>query len=230
MKTKILGIPKYVEDKYLEYLNIPTPYFKANNSNNTSYLINKFKSAVYKGKGKPNEIKEEIQKNPNIGIDCSGFVSNLLEEYCIENKIGHIWNYYKRTTYNPLNFLLMKIQPIVSMLNAETLTSLENCIAIDKAKDARPLDLIKMSGGKHLVMIYKIYYEDDILKKIEYIQSTEGVGVCSGNINIIDENKDIINQDWTDYTGNQKPRFESKYLIRLRINLNGIRRPKFLVK
>lgn len=250
--SRIDKIPNIVDEIYLKYSSIPVPYYNTKNINFSERILRKLKSSAYKGKGSIDSIKailndlktreseklsdNEILYKHGIGIDCSGFISHLLDSYTRSKFSKHIWEFYTRKTLNPYFLIRMKINPIQAMLNANTLTSNENTISIKQVKDAKPLDLIRMSGGKHLAMIYKMYYKDNLLKMIEYIHSTEGVGVCNGFIKIKNENETVFKQDWlkSDWLKNKddesRARYEPSYLIKFKINLNGIRRPKFLIE
>lgn len=236
MNTQTQQVPEVIEKLYQAYAAIPVPYF-------TSETGKTIKPNVFKGKGTIEAITQELVRiksrestegksdeqiltKKNIGIDCSGFIARLYDAYTKLMYGKHIWEYYSRPTLNPLNFIMFRIQPIISMLNADTLTSSRNTSVITQVKDARPLDLIRLSGGKHVVMIYAMHYEQGILHMIEYIQSTERVGVCKGTINVLDETASIFKQAYLPLP--EKPEYDFEELLRNKMNSNGIRRPHFL--
>jgi hypothetical protein len=230
-------IPQEIQELFSAYAAIPIPYYIHTG------MKQPFAGRVMKGKGSIDEITKrlylikksgeftglsdkEILEKANIGIDCSGFVAWLYEAYSTKHLNKHIWELYKRPTYNPINWLLFHIDPVESMLNADTLTSLVNCEAIEKVKDIRVMDLVRLNGGRHVVMIYKIYYKDGIVGALDYIHSTSGVGVCMGKIMVNDPEQSIVQATWVKLEGN--PKYQPADLINRHVNDNGIRRPHFL--
>lgn len=231
-----IKVPNEIVSLYEEYNDIKVPYFRSRKSL-------QLRKRVFKGKGSFTEIQNEIsklQKNNqsnesiqlllvknNIGIDCSGFISHLYNAYTMVKYKKPIWNFFSRPSTNPFQLLLFKIQPIVSKLNAATLTSDLNTKTIQKVKDIRPLDLIKFSGGRHVGLIYQIFQNGGKVERIDYIHATEGTGITKNTIRIIDEEKNIFAQEWEGKTKGAK--YEPEYLMRYTINKNGIRRPNFLI-
>ena len=232
MNYPSITIPPVVEALYQRYQSIPMPYFIAPQSKT-------LKRKIYKGKGRIEDIegvlrgytndtrpKSEILKSLTIGIDCSGFVTWLYDAYTMDKEGKRIWTYFQRKTKNPLDMILFKIQPVVSMLNAATLTSDLNCTKIKATKDIRPMDLIKLSGGKHVVLVHTVYLDNNIPVKFSYIHATSGVGVCMGYVNITEPDKEVTMQDWLPLE--PVPTNQPSDLIRYKVNINGIRRPHFL--
>ncbi len=232
--SKVKKLPKECFDLYQRYIN--TPYY-INKSKN------KFLSSINLGKANPDEIDQFIKDNNNnkllkgekrykfleerrVGIDCSGFVTNIMDIVAIKNKDKHIWELIVKKSKNPIKILYShRVRPITSKMNADTLTNDDNSIAIKKVKDIKPGDLIRMNGGQHVAIISELNYNKAVLSKIVYWQSTENVGVCTSEIIVKNQNKDLIDQDWKTIKG---AKYQPLYLYKKKINSNGVRRLKLL--
>ncbi len=225
-------IPQDLQQLCDWFLSIPVPYFIGKGSIS-------LKRRVYKGKGRKEEIQKvlnELQeiypekdgysllKDNNIGIDCSGLVLDIYEQFTLSRLQKHAKSFFKRPTLNPFLLVLYAIKPDTAKLNADTLTSKINCQEIPVSQ-VKPMDLIRMSGGKHVVMITTIKKNGGKVAEIEYIQSSTGKGVCMGKITITDDTKSITDQDWNQI---ERLKYQPNELIRRRVNDNGIRRPLFL--
>lgn len=187
------------------------------------------KSHNYAGKGTPKQIEEvlvetakrkafDLQKAKpqeitrfmiyhGIGIDCSGFVYNILDTYLKRTKQVSLAKYiyrYPGIVGKLENLLLRKNR--VRRSSAETLTNSLNTITIDKVKDIQPGDMIRLTHsdwpGKHIAIIV------DINKGyITYAMASEYMkirGVHFGKIKILDNNKGLEKQYWLEktYEGN----------------------------
>ncbi len=232
-KIKVKKLPKECFDVFNSYKF--TPYY-INKSKS------KFKSHLESGKASPKEINDYIYskfqkkitskkrydflKKENIGIDCSGFVSYILNAYSQKKINKNIYDIIKKTTLNPFRyFISYKFTPIKSKLNSETLTNNINTIKIDKINDIRPGDLIRMNGGAHIAIISEIEYKGKNVSKIKYWQSTEKKGVCESEIIIKNVKLPLKDQYWKDING---ALYKPLYLFKKKINSNGIRRLKLL--
>ncbi|MHB8443235.1 MAG: hypothetical protein ACYDAS_02625 [Patescibacteria group bacterium] len=234
---KIKKLPIEVINTYKRFLN--TPYYINKHSA-------KLKKPVYVGKGSPEEIEKlvyklsgnkkisgkdrfDILKKHNIGIDCSGFITYILDSR-VEKKFNtHIWTIIKKRSMNPMRMLAYKIKPTTSKMNAHTLTNNINTIKISTIKDVKPGDLIKINGGRHIAIISQVEYKQNKkselkVSKIKYWHSTEGIGVCEGEIKIKDENRGLGAQEWIKIPN---AKYQTYSLYRKKINSNGIRRLKF---
>ena len=234
-KIRKISLPKNALNVYENYKYTP-------------YYINigsaKFKKYVHVGKGTYEEINRELQKLTNnkkisqkerfeilrknkIGIDCSGFIINILD-VITEKKYGkHVWKLLKKPTVNPIKLFKYTIRPKTSKLNAAVLTSDINTKKIETVKNIKVGDLIKSNGGKHVAIIHRLEYIDGKVHKIYYLQSTEKIGVMEGWIKIKDENKSLDTQLWQKIKGAQ---YQPYYLYRRKINNNDIRRLNFMTK
>jgi hypothetical protein len=232
--SKVKKLPKECFDLYQRYEN--TPYY-INRSKN------KFLSSVNLGKGSPDEIDKFIKDNNNnklikgknrykfleekkVGIDCSGFVTHILNIIALKKRDKNIWEIIVKRTKNPIKiFYSHKIRPVSSKMNADTLTNEDNSISISKVKDIKPGDLIRMNGGKHVAIISQLNYNKGVLSKITYWQSTENIGVCESYIIVKNENKGLQDQEWQKIKGAE---YQPIYLYKKKINSNGVRRLKLL--
>ncbi len=179
----------------------------------------------YSGKGTPNQIRKALinaakkenfnldkatskdiykfMESHGIGIDCSGFVYNILNTYLIkkENKsLDNIILRYKGVLGYFERFLLVKNR--VRRSSANTLTNDLNTIKINKVKDIELADIIRLTHsdwkGKHIAIIV------DVNKKyITYAMSSEYTkikGAHFGRIKIIDPDKSLEKQQWEELT------------------------------
>ena len=230
---KIKKLPKECFDIYDQYNNVP---YYINKSKN------KFLKDIKKGKASPKQIdqfilnnnkkllkgkkKYDFLKTNKIGVDCSGFVSNILDPLSLKNKNVHIWEIVKSDTKNPLKkFYSHKIRPMSSKMNADTLTNSLNSIEVNKVKDIKPGDLIRMNGGKHIAIVSEVHYNKNVISKIVYWQSTENIGVCQSEIIIKNQNKELKDQIWKKIKGSK---YDTLYLYKKKINSNGVRRLKLI--
>ena len=143
---------------------VQCPYFK-NSSKVRAGL------RVYMGKGTPEEIIEETQvlaqkhgldlktmseqdikqfmKISSLGIDCSGFISqvlNALDKKLIK-KIAAI-KFSKR----PIRALISRHRPIEN-ISSKLLTSAPHAKQINQWQDLQPGDLIRTRAGKHVLLV-----------------------------------------------------------------------------
>ena len=226
-------LPKEAEEVYNKFKNFP-------------YYIHKSGARLQKytivGKGYPEDIEKHLQyivkrkiENPTekrklmeenkLGIDCSGFVSYILDAIVYKKTGNHIWKYIKKPTINPIKAISHKLRPISSKLNAATLTSDINTTRINNINEIQVGDLIRFNGGAHVAIINQVTYFNNRVKSIKYIHSTEGAGVSEGIINIKDDKKPLEIQEWKEVKG---AKFQPLYLFKKKINNNGVRRLKYI--
>lgn len=146
----------------------------------------------------------KLSKRNRIGIDCSGYAYRILEYLEKQNQIKDLSNIFPKG---------------INKTNANTLTSLDNTVEIKSVLDIKPLDLIRMHEGKHLLVVIQ-----NDAKKIEYTHSssiTEKKGVHRGTINIIIPTKGLEHQQWNEKTENGN-NYKEKYFNP--INNDSVRR------
>ena len=179
------------------------PYFNNNHKKLKASL------AVNVGKGSPKEIhdeveqiliKEKIDKNlltseslkrllidNDIGIDCSGFVYHVLDI----KKIN--FPYAKGI----LGKIKAKLSPIKNV-DVQTLAHNSNSKIVPMT-DAQPGDIITTFGKRdHIVIIYKIDYENNTPKILHYVESvalpTDGQynhGIHKGKIETVEPQAEL---------------------------------------
>lgn len=181
--------------------------------------------ANYGGKGTPLQIKElvlDAAKKENfdlhkatseeivqfmikqgIGVDCSGFVYYILDQYLRKEKhktLDTIILRFSGILGKIERFLLQKNR--VRRSSAATLTSDLNTIKIEKVKDMKPGDLIRLTHsdwkGKHIMIIIDIN-KTEILYAMTS-QYTKIQGARFGKIKIKDNNKGLEAQEWLEVT------------------------------
>lgn len=178
------------------------------------------------GKGTPEEIEmearmweklkgvnfdsmseEEIRQfliDRGIGIDCSGFIMHVLNEYHLKKFQKPIWGKIKPGNQSFLGKLSYMLKP-VQKLGAEIITNKQNSEEI-KIKDVKPGDVIRSKGKKknshHIILVSSVKKEGKEVKEIEYIQSYEHYGknngIREGKIIIKDQNLPLKDQEWVD--------------------------------
>lgn len=209
---------------------------------NTPYYINRskqhFQSPVAVGKGTPEEIARALQnagynkdedneafqsfcKEKKIGVDCSGLVAHLLDQWIKEQKDSsfELRNYMK-VEGGVLRHIAYKLRPLAN-LNANSLTSAKNTFPIKTVREIHIGDLIRFSGGAHVGLISRLVYNGNVLQEVHFVHATEGSGVVEDTIMIHDPQKGLEAQEWVP---NPTAKRQPEYLYRRRINKNGIRR------
>jgi hypothetical protein len=179
----------------------------------------KFKN--FAGKGTPEEIKKAViaeatAKNFNlqqassaqihhfmlengIGIDCSGFVYNVLDKYLLETlgkSLGKFVQIYPGIKGKIEQRIFSHNR--VRKCSAKTLTSDLNTIKISAVKDIQPGDMIRFTlptwAGKHIGIITEVI-KDTIIYAHSGEKSKEG-GPHFAEIKILDPQKDLGEQKW----------------------------------
>lgn len=184
-------IERYFHIKFGPYV-VPCPYYM--NKTGTRLL-----SPVLAGKGTPDEIEEELRryyeksghllkdetdaintiKLLNIGIDCSGFVVNVLN---LGSKIKY------RNLFAKLKAL---IRPR-TQISADLLTGELNSSAI-RVSQVKPGDLIRR-GLNHVMLVEWVNG-----KKLGYVSSGSRPfwGVQRGEIEITNPDRSLEDQSWS---------------------------------
>lgn len=201
------------------YLNLPLgnklvqcPYFK-NRSGVRAGL------RVYLGKGSPDEIIDEtnivakkikidlsklseheireFMEKHNIGIDCSGFISQILwsMDPNIVKKIAK-----RNSIKNPIRSLIARFRPIEN-ISVKQLTNTDNCAKLNKWQDVQIGDIIKTRGGKHALLITDVKRSGDgTINEFSYHHSTSYYenehGVRQAKVSTVYPNEDLKDQDW----------------------------------
>ncbi len=205
-------VEKYFHIKFGPYV-LPCPYYM----NKTA---RRFLPPVLAGKGTPTEIERELNKHfrknghllkdemdalnaiklLNIGVDCSGFVVNVL-------------NLGANIKYTNLYTRLKALLRPRNNISADLLTGNLNSNPI-RPSEVRPGDLIRR--GKHHVML--VEWVDG--RKFGYVSSSTRPlwGVQRGEIEITDPERPLEEQIWSvsDDLGLYKRAGEDRGLRRLK--------------
>src|SRR5260221_3467868 len=166
-----------------------------------------------------------------IGIDCSGFITHILDSQSQQKTGKHVWNFLRI----PQNGIIWKLRywlRPVEQLGAEVLTDKDNTIPIS-IDEVMPGDLIrskaKKNNGHHIMIITEVdRNENNSVKSITYTHSSAyygtNNGIKEGKIEIVNPNAPLKDQNWleVDETG------ENNTLDGFLINNedNGLRRLK----
>ncbi len=209
------------------------------------------------GKGTPEEIEleakmweklkgvkfekmkeEEIRQfliDRGIGIDCSGFVMHILNEWHLNETGKPIWGKMKipnKTILGKISYFLKPVQK----LGAEIISNEENSKKI-KINKTLPGDVIrskwKKKNSRHILLITKVLKDDSgNTKEIHYINSTEQYGknngVREGMIEIVDPNLPLQDQKWIDPDVDGSNHTYEGFLVH--VEDNGIRKINALKK
>ena len=210
---------------------------------------------VLAGKGLPKEIIHEVKvwakvkgfdlENSSaqdirefmiaqrIGIDCSGFVVNVLDEY-LKQKFGKtLIKFIKFPNNSFVNKLRRWLRPIEN-IGANVLTSELNTFKIENYRDIRPGDLIRAKGTQsnahHVAIVTDVDLTDDgEMISFEYVHSHRfygsNHGIRFGKISLLDKTLPLDAQKWDDTGEDGVNYFLQDYLIEKEDN--GIRRLKF---
>lgn len=240
-------------DKYFN-LNIGgkkvrCPYFINNK-------ISRGNLGVLSGKGNPQEIEyevkvwakldkfdlnkateDEIRKymiSKNIGIDCSGFISNVINTYLKQQNKSNLIYQLKFDDNSIIAKLRRFFRPIEN-IGARTLTSEENCEIIKNINNIKPGDLIRAKGKQrnadHVAMIIETERDDkNNLKSFKYTHSHryygDNNGVKIGDVIITDIKNELKDQDWKEIHSDGKNYMYEDLIINYEDN--GIRRLKVM--
>jgi len=204
-------LPKQALDIVQGYLalplggkNVPVPYVT-----NHDHIVF-FGLRVFMGKGSPEEIREEAEsiarqhsvdfsqlltgqiraflKLHHLGVDCSGLIS-------------HIWfSMYGERVFQVRGLtigerLLMKWRPFENV----SVARLKRLCAPQVLREVRPSDIIVTRGEHHALLVTQVTKDDEEIVKLDYIHSTsffQESGVRTGEIVIIDPQKELVEQAW----------------------------------
>lgn len=226
LKKMIEIIPKYVQDFIDEYLNldlggkkIVTPYYLNPKSS-------RFGLRVLIGKGSPEEIVLEtniyaklreldlyamdennirnFMQKIHIGIDCSGFVTHILNTWLKGQGQKPVWKSLQFRNRNIYRKVARFLRPIEN-INVETLTGDINSERIFNLNEVKVGDMIRLSGyerGNHIALIVEVEKENGNIKRMKYAHSTQWYqdrnGVKYGEIIIKNSGNDLRNQEWNE--------------------------------
>lgn len=217
--ASITVIDRYFYIKATENRFVRCPYFRNPKSGHERWGL-----AVYGGKGSPAEIEEElkiieklegadfskmpddkirdIMKKRKLGVDCSGFIVQVLDVY--SRKI-HKKALYKMINFNRRGFgwLFCKMRPYTH-IDVETLVHARNAREVLAVNEVAPGDLLRFNSEIDHAIIITATEKDryGILKKIHYAHSVleeNREGVKKGVIELIHSaDEDLQKQNWSE--------------------------------
>lgn len=246
---QILGLPPKTQKLVNHYFNLKIgnrniicPYYQN--------LRKKTKSAVFSGKGKPKELESEIKKllkvkpgiknysqsskrlalvEANLGVDCSGLVVNVLDQFLKETKNTSLFKVIPLKTFSFYRQITFKLRPRTN-LSAHKLTSPPISFHI-KINELQPGDLFKVGKG-HVAIITQVWKKNNTLEKVQYTHSTPDYGseygVRTGEIIITHPKQPLEKQKWTEILNNQN--WTKKDYLKAKPNQRGFYRLQFLCK
>ena len=249
---EILILPRLAELVIHEYMHLPI----GGKEVVCPYYINKFKERaglrVLVGKGDPGEIVKEVRVwaklkdfdvekasveqirefmiSRGIGIDCSGFVVNIIGYLIKCTRKKHLQNYLKFPKNDLLNRLRRLLRPVENM-GADMLTSELNCRKINNLNNVRPGDFIRSKGkiknAHHIMLVRRVTKIEGVTTEIEYVHSSryyeDQNGIRFGLIKVVDPLKPLAEQKWLENLAGKNYTFET---FLNQVEDNGIRRLK----
>ena len=203
---------KAAEDKYVR-----CPYFRNPKSGRDRWGL-----TAYSGKGSPQEIEDElriiekledadfskmqesqirdIMRKRRLGIECSGFITRILDGWTRE--------IYKKPIYSLIKFNKGGLGKLYSMLrpythiDVEILVHPDNAREIIRPQELMPGDLIRFNTTIDHVIIVTSTERDEDLKKARYAHSIledDGEGIKLGSIEFVNADKnDLLSQKWSE--------------------------------
>lgn len=194
MNEQLLEIPESgqkIIDSYLKIIiggkPIVCPYY-------TNLKKQRATLRVFLGKGSAQEIineanfislKKEIDLNKlsekrlyqflvehNLGIDCSGLATYILQAIYQENKKINILKKIKIILFfkNPWRWLIAWLRPIEN-ISVRILANDKNSFLINNFQKIKPGDMLIRTDLKHVYLITKIKKENNQIKKITYVHA-----------------------------------------------------------
>jgi hypothetical protein len=133
-----------------------------------------------------------FQKKHRIGIDCSGLVFHILDAF---------------DKYNGQDGILTKVIGTdnkygVRRVSVKMLTSPINSIQINDYDQIKTADLIRIDEGRHLLFI--IEKNKNVISYVHSSDRTQIRGVHYGQIEIIEPQKPLNFQKWSEFTLDNK--------------------------
>jgi len=151
-----------------------------------------------------NEEIRQFMIKEGIGIDCSGYISHLLNAELNGRTLRNILKFKD----NSLKMRLLRLIRFIENISADELTSNLNTTIID-IKDIQIGDLIRFNynqKGFHVALIFECGFENNKLSYFKYTHSSAKYenenGVRIGVVNIINTESPLEEQNWNDeYNG-----------------------------
>jgi hypothetical protein len=149
------------------------------------------------------EIRDFLVKR-HIGIDCSGFITHILDFWLRSQGKKHLWKYLHFPKQNFYQVITRKLRPVEN-ISAYLLTNDLNSSQIKDLYNIRCGDLIRLKGlkqGFHVMMISQIEKANGKIDSFQYIQASRWYnkehGARVGKVIIKDHLKPLVFQKWLD--------------------------------
>ena len=155
----------------------------------------------------PHEQAECVRQflvDSNLGVDCSGFVTNVLRAHFIETKkVDLAKKLFIAPTKNLLRRIIARLRP-VEQINVDVLANDKNAMIINDLRMIQPADLIIMlktgpnKNHNHVLLITET--DGEIIKyahaRAWSSEGKYGHGVSEGVITITNQNQGLLAQTW----------------------------------
>ncbi len=193
----------------------------------TPYFMNergKRGRRAFVGKGTPEELEKATQQTAKkhnfnlhaatasqirafmikheLGIDCSGFVSWVLNAIVREKRKKSLWRYINFQMLPFVARVKSKVRPVEN-ISVKVLTHPKNSTHIESILEIKVGDMIRIYGGNHILLISEMTYDNGGNPVgFKYVNSTmykdQHYGIRTGTVKIQDKNKYLIGQEWLD--------------------------------
>ncbi|MBI2577799.1 MAG: hypothetical protein HYV77_03060 [Candidatus Wildermuthbacteria bacterium] len=221
-------IENYKHLKVKGQQTVRCPYYRNPRSGRERWGLNAFS-----GKGSPQEIEQEIGiieklENKNfaelseedirdilrkrkLGVECSGFISHVLDAWLLAEKKKKIYQVLKFKKRGILGTIASKLRPFTH-IDVETLTDPQNADEFADINHLQAGDLLRFfseidpavvvteGAVDHAVLATKIERDaEGKVKRIHYAQSVRekiGEGIKEGIITIINPGTPLEKQQW----------------------------------
>lgn len=219
---KSVPTPYYINDDF-SFPSYPTLGYEVKEIE-LSYRRKRTKRRVLIGKGSPSEIEEytiglakledfdleestvvrirEWMREHEIGVDCSGFVTWILNQECLKKLHKPIWQCLQYNSPNFIRRLTTTLRPVENT-SVKVLTA--NSLRVNKITDIQAGDLIITWGGEHVMLIVDVEVEDSNPKAFRFAHSNwwygEENGVRFGKVLITQPDGYLLDQKWEDPGG-----------------------------
>lgn len=218
------AINHYEHLRVSEGKTVRCPYYRNPRNGTHRWGLNAFS-----GKGSAREIEEElkiiqklegkdfsalseegirdIMKKRKLGVECSGFVSHVLDAWIWEAKRKHIFQALRFPARGILGMLASALRPFTH-IDVATLIAPRNAKEFFSLQEFRPGDFIYFHNEiDHIVLVTGIArfpteqadHDKNFIQQIFYAHSVRedsGEGIKEGVVTVRDGQKSILEQDW----------------------------------
>lgn len=150
------------------------------------------------------ECIRQFLVDSNLGIDCSGFVTNILQKHFWETKhVNLAKTLFITSKKNFLRWIISRLRP-VEQISVKVYANDKNTSVVSNLQKIQPADLITMlktgpnKNHDHILLVTEIDGE-----KIKFASARAwssdgkyGHGVSQGTITITDSKKGLLEQKW----------------------------------